>query len=128
MARSEHSNQTSKELLPARIDIEVGYKRTPKATQFKPGQSGNPKGRPKGSTSTGALLKKILAKQITSIENGKTKKISLDEATIHTVTSKAAKGDYKSAKLTIELKERFGLNSINPPLTNIVVTFVDPPV
>jgi hypothetical protein len=28
-------------------DYEVGYKKPPKATQFKPGQSGNPAGRPK---------------------------------------------------------------------------------
>ena len=29
-------------------DYEVGYKKPPKSTQFQPGQSGNPKGRPKG--------------------------------------------------------------------------------
>lgn len=28
-------------------DYEVGYKRPPREHQFKPGQSGNPKGRPK---------------------------------------------------------------------------------
>ena len=27
-------------------DYEIGYKKPPKHTQFKPGQSGNPKGRP----------------------------------------------------------------------------------
>jgi hypothetical protein len=34
----------------------VGYGRPPKATQFKPGKSGNPKGRPKGPKSVGAVL------------------------------------------------------------------------
>lgn len=28
-------------------DYEIGYKKPPKHTQFKPGQSGNPKGRPR---------------------------------------------------------------------------------
>jgi hypothetical protein len=30
-------------------DEKVGYKRPPKATQFKPGKTGNARGRPKGS-------------------------------------------------------------------------------
>lgn len=33
----------------ARGAYDIGYAKPPKATQFKPGQSGNPKGRPKGS-------------------------------------------------------------------------------
>ena len=126
MSLSDEPNNASPESSPMGSGSAVGYKKPPKANQFKPGQSGNPKGRPKGSTSTAMLLKKVLAKQITVTENGKTKKISLDEAIIHALTAKAAKGDHKSAKLTIELKDRFGLNNINPPLTNIVVSFVDP--
>ena len=30
-------------------EYDVGYKKPPKRTQFKPGQSGNPRGRPKGT-------------------------------------------------------------------------------
>jgi len=43
-------------------DDEAGFKRPPKGTRFKPGRSGNPKGRPKGrrnlTTDLAALMKK----------------------------------------------------------------------
>src|SRR5581483_2766479 len=39
----------------------VGYGRPPKQHQFKPGQSGNPKGRPKGAPT----LQEIMAKEAT---------------------------------------------------------------
>jgi Family of unknown function (DUF5681) len=48
----------------------VGYGRPPKATQFKPGNSGNPKGRPKGPKSVGAVLYGILHRRIEVTENG----------------------------------------------------------
>ncbi len=39
----------------------IGYGRPPKAGQFKPGQSGNPQGRPKGSTNLATDLSAELA-------------------------------------------------------------------
>ncbi len=39
----------------------VGYKQPPKATQFKPGQSGNPGGMPKGTPKVSVALMKLLA-------------------------------------------------------------------
>ncbi len=38
----------------------VGYRKPPIAGQFRPGNSGNPKGRPKNSTSTICLIRKEL--------------------------------------------------------------------
>ena len=40
---------------------EVGYGKPPKAHQFKPGQSGNPKGRPRGAKSEATILREISA-------------------------------------------------------------------
>ena len=38
---------------------EVGYKKPPAETRFKPGQSGNPKGRPKSALYSDALRSKL---------------------------------------------------------------------
>lgn len=40
---------------------QVGYKQPPKETQFKPGQSGNPGGLPKGTPKVSIALMKLLA-------------------------------------------------------------------
>lgn len=43
--------QNGKGPLAGKPGYEVGYGKPPKPTQFKKGQSGNPRGRPKGSKS-----------------------------------------------------------------------------
>lgn len=55
--RSSNMNETEVKEVPAQAEepatapkqYTVGYGKAPKSTQFKPGQSGNPKGRTKGS-------------------------------------------------------------------------------
>jgi Family of unknown function (DUF5681) len=39
-----------------RSDYHVGYGRAPVHARFKPGQSGNPRGRPKGKRKVGEVL------------------------------------------------------------------------
>jgi Family of unknown function (DUF5681) len=54
----------------------VGYRRPPRNRQFKPGQSGNPTGRPKGAKNFATALAEELDAPITATENGKRKTIS----------------------------------------------------
>ena len=62
-------------------DYETGYKKPPKEHQFKPGQSGNPKGRPKKITSLKEALQISLNAEIsTKTETGEIKKITCAEA------------------------------------------------
>ena len=45
-------------------DYEVGYRRPPKHTRLKPGQSGNPQGRPKKTNDPDVLVERLLNKKI----------------------------------------------------------------
>lgn len=84
-------------------DEAVGYGKPPKAHRFKPGQSGNPKGRPKGP---GNLLKQIgkhAAKKVTVIEGGVEKKMAKMDVVLAALFSKAAKGDVPATRLIADL-------------------------
>ena len=52
-------------------EYEVGHGKPPKHTQFKPGESGNPKGRPKGTKNLATDLSEELAEMIVVNEGGR---------------------------------------------------------
>lgn len=81
----------------------VGYGKPPKKTQFKKGQSGNPKGRPKGSTNLDELISKLLMKPVTVTQNGKATKVPTIEALLAKAISRAASGDLKALKLILDM-------------------------
>lgn len=76
---------------------EVGYGRPPPQHRFKSGQSGNPRGRPKGVRSEADILNALLNKKITIQERGRTRQISVLEATYHRIAQEALKGDLRAA-------------------------------
>lgn len=86
----------------------VGYKRPPKATQFKPGESGNRKGRPKGSRTVGAILQEILRQRIPVTENGKTRRLPALEVILRRLTQDAMRSDPRALKLLLALHDRYG--------------------
>jgi hypothetical protein len=84
-------------------DDSVGYKKPPKHTQFKPGQSGNPKGRPKGTKNLATDLSEELSEKIVVTEGGKQLKISKQRAMIKSLLAKALRGDTRAATVLLKL-------------------------
>src|SRR2546421_353797 len=76
---------------------EVGYGNPPQAHQFKPGQSGNPQGRPKGAKNEATILRELLNRKIQIREGERMRKITILEAILLRFTEDALKGNTKSA-------------------------------
>jgi hypothetical protein len=88
-------------------DYVVGYRRPPKATQFAAGKSGNPKGRPKGSRSVGAVLNDVLQQKIAVTENGKTRRIPALEVMLRRLANDAMRSDPNAIRLLLPLIDRY---------------------
>ncbi len=95
-------------------DYEVGYGKPPKATQFKKGQSGNSRGRAKGSRNTRTIFEEESQKRVPVTENGKTQKLSKRELVLKSIINKAAKGDEKAQVKFLKLDERFSASPGKP--------------
>src|SRR5271156_317311 len=87
-------------------DDDVGYRRPPRATRFKPGQSGNPKSRPKGSANLATDLAAELNEQITVREGGQARRLTKQRALIKSLTARALQGDVRATTALLALYAR----------------------
>jgi hypothetical protein len=78
-------------------DYEVGFRRPPKASQFRKGESGNPQGRPKGTRNLSTDLAEELASPITLNAQGKPIIVSKQQAFVRVTVMNAIKGDARAA-------------------------------
>ena len=85
-------------------DYEVGYGKPPRHTQFKKGQSGNPRGRPSGAKNLSTLLSEALNELVIVAENGRRRRITKRKAIIMQLVNQAAKGDWRRAKLLVDIE------------------------
>ncbi len=89
-------------------DYKVGKGYPPLTTRWKPGQSGNPKGRPKGSRPIGAVLQEILGQRIAVTENGKTRRLPALEVMLRRLANDAMRIEPVALKLMLSLFDRYG--------------------
>ena len=75
----------------------VGYGKPPRQHQFKSGESGNLKGRPKGAKNESTILREIFERKIDSRSGGRVRKITVLEGILLRITDDSLKGNTKSA-------------------------------
>jgi hypothetical protein len=86
-------------------DDEVGYGKPPKDTRFKPGASGNPKGRPKREPVVLAdEIREVLNAPMQYREQGRIKTATRHELSLKMLIDRAVKGSVAAAGLVLKAR------------------------
>ena len=72
-------------------------------TRFRPGQSGNPRGRPKRDRGLSGLVARALAEKVEAKENGRRRRITKLEAAVKQLVNRAASGDQRATQFVFAL-------------------------
>lgn len=94
----------------------VGYGRPPVRTRFRPGQSGNPGGRPRKAAPAPELppgldrlseaALRIMAEEVSICIDGRVRRVSGEEAILLAQRERALEGDMGSARFLLEQREK----------------------
>jgi hypothetical protein len=102
----------------------VGYKQPPRHSQFKPGVSGNPRGRPKRKLDIGLALNQALNDKVVT-EPGKT--MTGLEALIQSIVDRVLRGEAKAIPELMRLFKKVELFKHVPDPTRLTGVVVMPP-
>ncbi|GGC71088.1 hypothetical protein GCM10011504_56050 [Siccirubricoccus deserti] len=94
-------------------NYKVGYGRPPEHTRFRKGQSGNPKGRPKGAQDLGSIFQRLLGEVVNVREGERSRTMTKGEAMLQALMARALRGDARAMGQAIALAREQGL--LAPP-------------
>ena len=97
---------------PPSVGYDIGYGKPPEYSRFQKGQSGNPKGRPKGALNVGTVLNRTLSEKVVVMDQGKRRTITKLEAAFKQLVNKAAQGDARALQQLLSLGSHIG---VEPP-------------
>jgi hypothetical protein len=116
---SEHNNNRRADSAPAQTEMsgqeyKIGPGRPPIEYQFKPGQSGNPKGakrkKPSIELDLKVALEQALNKTITLKQGEKERMVTLAVAGIEQLVAQFAKGNHQARRDLIALADKLGVD------------------
>lgn len=84
----------------------IGYAKPPHHTRFRPGQSGNPRGRPRGTRNLKTDLIEELGERILVREGDRARRVSKQRAVVKTLMARTLKGDARAANLLLSMMLR----------------------
>lgn len=112
---------------PTDRNYDVGYGKPPVASRFRPGQSGNPKGRPKVILSTSELVMRVAEEKIVAMMDGKPCKMSKRIALVRSLFASALKGNTRATDHALKLIERAEELRPRKPVKHVVTVEVVEP-
>ena len=104
----------------------VGYRNAPLASRFRKGQSGNPKGRPRGRRKE-LPYETVLGREVTIRENGRERRVTAAEAFLLQLIKLGLDGDIAAAGAAIAAIGDIRVTDVPVPLSiKMVIQFVSP--
>ena len=104
----QHSKTRRSPYNDAYHNSSIGYGRPPEATQFRPGISGNPRGRPKSNRHVLEIISDVFGGKITVRTGGKTQRMSRLEALLKKQMELALQGEPRALTETLKIGRDFG--------------------
>lgn len=90
---------------PEKADYDVGYGRPPMSRRFRKGQSGNPKGRRKGTRNFCTYVREELGQKVTVKKDGHERTVPKVQLIAMQLVNMSVKGEIKSIEFLLKLAD-----------------------